>query len=78
MDTARKGRVARSHEYADTTRYTTAPIHQLHTVNRCTHNFIHQRWQIQNIDISVRREKNIYIIYKQKINRCKLILTTAN
>ena len=33
-------------------------------------------WQIQNIDISVRREK-IYI-YKQKINRCKVILTTAN
>ena len=58
MDTARKGRVARSHEYTDTT----APIHQLHTVNRCTHNFIHQRWQIQNIDISVRREKNIYYI----------------
>jgi len=32
--------------------------------------------QIQNIDISVRKEK-IYI-YKQKINRCKVILTTVN
>jgi len=32
-------------------------------------------WQIQNIDISVRKEKNIY---KQKINRCKIILTTVN
>jgi len=29
-------------------------------------------WQIQNTDISVRKEKNIY---KQKINRCKVILT---
>jgi len=32
-------------------------------------------WQIQNIDISVRKEKNMY---KQKINRCKIILTTVN
>jgi len=30
-------------------------------------------WQIQNIDISVRKN-----IYKQKINRCKIILTTIN
>jgi len=32
-------------------------------------------WQIQNTDISVRKEK---YIYKQKINRCKVILTTIN
>ena len=44
-----------------------------------THNFIHQSMadtKYRYIDISVRREK-IYI-YKQKINRCKVILTTAN
>jgi len=34
-------------------------------------------WQIQNIDISVRKEKK-YIAYKQKINRCKIILITVN
>ena len=35
-------------------------------------------WQIQNIDISVRKENKYIYIYKQKINRCKVILTTIN
>jgi len=48
--------------------------------NACKSRFIHttlftKAWQIQNIDISVRKEK-IYI-YKQKINRCKVILTAV-
>jgi len=34
-------------------------------------------WQIQNIDISVEKEKNIYI-QTNKINRFKVILTTVN
>ena len=44
-----------------------------------THNFIHQsmadRKYRLDIHVSVRKEKNIY---KQKINRCKIILTTVN
>ena len=51
-------------------------MHDIYSARPITHTtLLTKAWQIQNTDISVRKEK---YIYKQKINRCKVILTTIN
>ena len=51
-------------------------------INTHTHTTLFTKtWQIQSIDISVRKENKyiyIYIYTNKKINRCKVILTTIN
>jgi len=42
-----------------------------------THNFIHQSMADTKYRYVLEKKTNIYI-YKQKINRCKVILTTIN